>query len=458
MINAALKTVLRCGGLAEELADTITFKGADPVIPTQYRVGTAGSAALGAMALAMADIRQAQTGRRPDIAIDVRGATASLRSSKYVQIDGKPPEKRDGVSGFYPVANGRWVYFHCNHWPHEAAVLRVLGVPADVKQVAAAALKWNAFELEQAVDVAGGCAPAVRTVEEWNALPNTPFLNAEPLVDIRKIGDSAPIPLPRGERPLSGLKVLDLTRVLAGPTSARLLAENGADVLKVTCDKHPDSPINEMDTGYGKRKAVVNIDTPAGRERFTALMRQCDVFSQAYRPGALAGLGFSHEQVMALRPGIVYASLNAFGHTGPWRGRRGFDTVVQTACGMANISGRGKEPQFTPVSSLDYITGYLMTYGVLVALKRRHTEGGSYSVNVSLGRAMEWMTGMGLLDMPVVDAMPAELPEIANWLTDVPTPLGRLTRLRPIIQYSDDVLNTLPAWTVNAAPDAAWLK
>ena len=199
---------------------------------------------------------------------------------------------------------------------------------------------------------------------------------------------SSDLPLPRGANVLSGLHVLDLTRVLAGPTCARLLAENGADVLKVTCERHPDTPALEWDTGYRKRTTVLDIATPAGKAQFTELMKRCDVFSQAYRPGALAKLGFGHADVHALRPGIVCASMNAFGYSGPWKMRRGFDTVVQSASGMAYVSGRGKEPKFTPVSSLDYIGGYLMTFGVLVALKRRAVEGGNYAVNVSqIGRA-----------------------------------------------------------------------
>jgi crotonobetainyl-CoA:carnitine CoA-transferase CaiB-like acyl-CoA transferase len=460
-IPAALQQALRSAGLPESKAVEVKYTGADPVYRTQYKVATGGSAALGAMAIAMADIRELQTGKRPSIAIDVNAATASLRSSKYVRVDGNPPAERKAVSGFYQVADGRWNYFHCNHPPHQEAVLKVLGVPADKAKVAEAAKKWNCFELEDAVDKAGGVAPAVRTPEEWRALPNTPALAAEPLVDIRKIGDSAPLPLPKGgnadgERALSGLRVLDLTRVLAGPTCARLLAESGADVLKITCDRHPDTPALEWDTGYRKRFARLDIATPEGRQQFTELMKRCDVFSQAYRPGALAKLGFGPQEVHALRPGIVCASLNAFGYTGAWKMRRGFDTVVQSASGMAYTSGRGKTPQFTPVSSLDYIGGYLMTFGVLVALKRRHVEGGSYAVNVSLGRCEEWLVSMGLHDIATADAGVEELNDIAQWLIEVQTPLGKLKRLRPIIQYSEAVMNELIAWPAAGKSGAVW--
>jgi crotonobetainyl-CoA:carnitine CoA-transferase CaiB-like acyl-CoA transferase len=458
-IFQGLQDVLRSVGLPESIAADVTFTGSDPVYRTQYKVATAGSAALGAMAIAMADIREIQTGKRPSIAIDVNGTTASLRSSKYVHVDGNPPPERNTVSGFYRAAGGRWNFFHCNHPPHQAALLRVLGVPADKAKVAEAAAGWDAFALEDAVNAAGGLAPAVRTPEEWRALPNTLALAAESLVDIKKIGDSDPIPLPNGaDRALSGLKVLDLTRVLAGPTCARLLAESGADVLKITCERHPDTAGLEWDTGYGKRRATLDIATPEGKATFIELIKDCDVLSQAYRPDALIKLGFGRDQVKAMRPGIVYASLNAFGHTGDWKMRRGFDTVVQSASGMADTSGRGKEPKFTPVSALDYITGYLMTFGVLVALKRRHEEGGSYAVNVSLARCEEWLVSMGLHDIATADTGAAELADIENWLIEVQTPLGRLTRLRPIVQYSEERMNALIEWRDAGQSGAAWLS
>ncbi|GAA4335749.1 CoA transferase [Pigmentiphaga soli] len=456
--HQALRQALRSAGLAESSAAGVEFSGSDPVYRTPYKVSTAGAAALGAMAIAMADIRALQTGTRPAVAIDVHGATASLRSSKYVRVDGNPPPRRKAVTGFYPATNGRWNYFHCNHLPHEQALLRVLGVPADKARVAAAAAGWDAFALETAVHEAGGLAPVVRTPEEWQALPNTRALEAEPLVDIRKTGDSAPTPLPQGGgRALSGLKVLDLTRVLAGPTCARLLAESGADVLKITCPRHPDSEGLEWDTGYGKRRLTLDIATPDGKAAFAELVKGCDVLSQAYRPGALAGLGFGPDQARALRPGIVYVSLNAYGYTGDWNMRRGFDTAVQSASGMAYVSGRGQEPQFTPVSALDYIAGYLMTFGALVALRRRHEEGGSYAVNVSLARCAQWLASMGLHDTATVWTGADEFPAIGDWLIDVPTPLGTLRRLRPIVRYTEQAMNELIAW--NRALDAqaaAW--
>jgi CoA-transferase family III len=173
--------------------------------------------------------------------------------------------------------------------------------------------------------------------------------------------------------------------VLAGPTCARTLAEHGADVLKITGAHLPDSGSSELDTGIGKLSAHLDLRTAAGVETLRSLLREADVFSQSYRPGALAARGFSPAQAAKLRPGIVYVTLSAWGTEGPWRDRRGFDSIVQTVSGMAYAQG-GQKPKLMPVSANDYVSGYLMAYGAMVALARRAREGGSWLVRGSLAR------------------------------------------------------------------------
>lgn len=444
----ALREVLRSAGCDENQAESIDWGGNDPVYRSQYKAVTGGAAALGAMGCAMADLREIQIGCRPKVLLEAPAVAASMRSSRYVLVDGKPAYRPPVMTGFFRADGERWNYFHCNHPPHQAALLQVLKVTADRARVADAARRWNAFALEDAVNAAGGLAPVVRTPSEWNALPNTRSLALEPLIEIRKIADSPPIPVPKGLiRPLTGLRVLDFTRVLAGPTCGRLLAESGADVLKITCERHPDYDAMEWDTGYGKRTAILDIASPTGRARLMDLLSTCDVFSQAYRPGALRRLGFGVDDLSALRPGIVCVNLTAFGYTGDWRARRGFDTVVQAASGMAHISGDRSGPEFMPVSALDYIAGYLMTFGTLVALRRRHEVGGSYAVNVSLARCAQWLISLGLHDLTKAMTGEEEIDNLADWLVEVPSPLGRLRRLRPIVRYSENALNELPAWT-----------
>ena len=459
MIEAELRGILKGVGIEYAAGEKVRFIGADPVFPTPYRIGAAGAAVLGALGLSLLNLQRQAYGQAPGMEISVRAAAAALRSDRYVKVNGLSGRRpSDGVSGLYQVSGGRWNYLHCNLPLHRQAIARVLGVAPQREPMAEAALRWNSLDLEQAVDLAGGCAPSVRTPEEWKALPNTRAVASEPLVDIRKIADCPPIPLRGGDRPLSGLRVIDLSRVLAGPTCGRLLAEYGAEVLKITCDRYPDSPSQETDTGYGKRKISLDIASPAGRERLQALLRNCDVFSQAYRHDAMPHLGFSVEQVAAIRPGIIYASLNAFGFTGPWRNRRGFDTVIQAASGMAHVAGKGEKPKISPASALDYLTGHLMAFGVIVALERRARIGGSYCVNVSLARTCEWLMAMGLVEDHLIGPAGADLKadELAHWLIDVPTPHGTLTRLRPLIRFSDGRLETLPTWKSLGSTEPAW--
>ena len=455
-----LRSILQYSDLDREWENQVQITGDDPVFQTPFRIASTSAASLAAIGLMLSSIRERSTGQKSGIEVNARFAAASMRSSRYIRVDGKPGRNPpDSVTGFYKVANDRWNYFHANFPRHQAAILRVLGVAADRTQVAEACLKWNSIDLETAVDLEGGCAPAVRTLEEWNALENTATLKQEPLIDIRKIGDCPPIRIASTERPLAGVRTLDLTRVLAGPTCARLLAEYGADVLKITCAEHPDSASNETDTGYGKRKLTLNIASEPGRAQFENLIRNADIFCQAYRKDAMSNLGYSAERVAELRPGIIYTSLNAFGHRGTWRGRRGFDTVIQSASGMAHIQGKGKAPQLTPVSALDYLSGYLMMFGTLVALQRRADLGGSYAVNVSLARVREWLVDQGLIDQAAIDATPTDLSEqeVGKLLIDVPSPIGRLTRLCPLITFSDGTCSNLLPWTTNTASGPTWL-
>jgi hypothetical protein len=243
-------------------------------------------------------------------------------------------------------------------------------------------------------------------------------------MEIVRIGDSASEPLPTGDRPLSGIRVLDLTRVLAGPTCARTLAEHGADVMKITSAHLPSLGYQECDTGHGKLSAELDLRTPADVDILRGQVRKADVFAQGYRPGTLANRGLSPEELAAVRPGLVYVSLCAFGHTGPWASRRGFDTVVQTVSGMTirqaeSIPGKTPEPQFYPVSAIDYCTGYLMAFGAMVALARRAREGGSWLVRISLAQVGKWIVDLGEVPAAALKNIPAEFTpsELERWST-----------------------------------------
>ena len=242
------------------------------------------------------------------------------------------------------------------------------------------------------------------------------------------------------EHPLDGVRVLDLTRVLAGPTCARSLAEHGADVLKISAAHLADLGVVELDTGIGKLSARLDLRKDGDMRALRELVRQGDVFSQSYRPGALAARGFSPEALARLRPGIVYVSLSAWGMSGPWNARRGFDSIVQSVSGMAPAQGGGARPSLLPVSAIDYVSGYLMAFGSMLALERRAREGGSWLVRVALARVGKWITDLGKVGPGGAEELPAEI--LQDLLTESEAPDGRITHLRPVLRMSE----TPPRW------------
>ena len=365
MSGDTLSTLLSIAGWDAQRAAAVKICGdADPILPTPFRIGETAAASLAAVGLAVSDLWELRTGRSQEIGVNVRHATASLRSSKYMTMDGQPAgAERHPVMGVYPARNGRWSYLHCNFPNHRDAALRVLGVEEDTEAVRRAVAQWDALELEEAIIAANGAGGMVRSMQEWARHPQSAAVASLPLLEIEKIGDSPPEALPEGSRPLSGVRVLDLTRVLAGPTCARTLAEHGADVMKITAPHLPSISAQEYDTGHGKLSAHLDLREEKDLETLRGLVREADVFSQGYRPGTLARRGLSPQDLAALRPGIVAVSLSAFGRLGPWASRRGFDTVVQTVSGITARQGElfpGAEPgpQFYPVSAIDYLTGY----------------------------------------------------------------------------------------------------
>lgn len=446
MPQNALRSILPAVGMAADRAAEVNISGGtDPILPTPFRVGVAGAATLAATGLAAADLWELRSGRKQSVSVDVRHATASLRSGHYMKLgEGAVSHARNSIVGVYPTKDGRWSYIHANFPNHRAAALGVLGVPEDRDAVAKAVLNWNAADLEEAIIAAKGAGGMARTHAEWAQHPQGAALASLPLMEIVRIGDSKPEPLPAGNRPLSGVRVLDLTRVLAGPTCARTLAEHGADVLKITGAHLPNLGYQEWDTGHGKLSAQLDLREAKNVETLQGLAREADVFSQGYRPGTLGGRGLSPEELAAIRPGLVYVSLCAFSHAGPWASRRGFDTVVQTVSGITSrqaevVPAQTAGPQFYPVSAIDYCTGYLMAFGAMAALKRRATEGGSWLVRISLAQVGKWIVDLGEVSGDAARAAPGEFTaaELESWSTVSETPSGKLRHLKPVVQLGE---------------------
>jgi crotonobetainyl-CoA:carnitine CoA-transferase CaiB-like acyl-CoA transferase len=272
----------------------------------------------------------------------------------------------------------------------------------------------------------------------------------QPLLHIVRIGNAPPQRLSMAKRPLKGVRVLDLTRVLAGPTCARSLAEHGADVLKISAGHLPDSGPMDLDTGIGKLSARLDLRNEKEISVLKDLIRGTDVFSQSYRPGTLAARGFSPEALAAMRPGIICVSLSAWGGSGPWRARRGFDSIVQSVSGMAQLSAKAGKPRYLPVSAIDYVSGYLMALGATVALARRAREGGSWLVSVALARVGKWIVDRGLLPEDAYRGVPEELPpeELEPLYGEIDSPAGRIRHLKPVLQLSE----TPPFWSRPPVP------
>jgi crotonobetainyl-CoA:carnitine CoA-transferase CaiB-like acyl-CoA transferase len=433
MPRAALREVLEAARFHAE--SMVEIAGDDPVLPIGYRIGAAASAALGALGLAVADL----CGKRQRVKVNARAAAISLRSARYLRVNGKPaPSPWDPLSGFYPVRDG-WISIHGNFPNHRDAAMRVLGTPHDRARAEQASRAWQGAALEEAIHAAGGCAGFVRSADAWSRHAQAQAVAAQPLLAIERIGDAAAEPLGRA-RPLDRVRVLDLTRVLAGPTCGKSLAEHGAEVLKISAAHLPDSGMADLDTGIGKLSARIDLGNEQQSSLLKTLAKRADVFVQSYRPGTLAARGFSPEALARLRPGIVCASLSAWGPSGPWSARRGFDSIVQAVSGIAQAggdAGSGAMPRLLPVSAIDYVSGYLMAFGVCVALGRRAREGGSWLVRVALARVGKWIVDRGVAQG--YQGLPEDLAdaELEPLFAEMDAPEGRIRFLKPVLELSE---------------------
>jgi len=437
--SAALASLWRSADLPEAALASVALRGADPVLPSSFALGTAAQASIATAALAAAEFWHQRTGRRQPVGVDMRHAAAEFRSERYLRLDGQPPpDPWDRIAGLYPTGDGGWVRLHTNFPHHRDGVLRLLRCAHDRDAVRRALESWQAEAFETAASDAGLCVAALRSFAQWDAHPQGQATAPSPL-KIERIGEAPPMPLPDVERPLGGVRVLDLTRIIAGPVAGRTLAAHGADVLLVTAPHLPSIAPLVIDTGRGKRSAALDLRTPDGRSALQDLVREADVFLQGYRPGALTALGFGAEAVATLRPGIIYVSLSAYGDTGPWRGRRGFDSLVQTATGfnVAEAAAAGDaKPRPLPAQALDHASGHLLAFGAMAALHRRAQVGGSWQVSVSLAGTGRWLRRLGRIENGFDCPDPAQA-DVAGFLEETPSPFGSLTAVRHAAMLSE---------------------
>jgi crotonobetainyl-CoA:carnitine CoA-transferase CaiB-like acyl-CoA transferase len=413
--------------------DAVTLTGEEPQLPSSFRVAAAAQASIAAAGLAAAQIWKLRSGQSQSIAVDMRHAVVECRSERYLRVDGKPPGPTwDAIAGIYKTRDQRFVRLHTNFRHHRDAVCKVLNCKPERDEVQAALMQWDGEPFETAA-YAGGCVVAMmRSHDEWSASPHAQALAALPTLSIEKIGEAAPKPWPAGDRPLAGVRVLDLSRVIAGPVAGRTLAVHGADVLLISGPDLPAIPWLTIDTGRGKLTSFVELRSEQGRNTLRDLLANADIFSQGYRPRALAGLGFSPEDAAKISPGIVYVSLSAYGHAGPWAERRGFDSLVQTSTGFNHAEGEAAGvdgPKELPAQMLDHATGYLMAFGAMMAKARQSREGGSWHVRVSLAQTGRWLWNLGrVADGFKTEDLKGET--VKPFIEDIPSGFGPLRSVR----------------------------
>lgn len=438
VLPARVRELCALAGLALDVGTDLEIDGDDPVVKSRLHLGEGAATILGLVGQEASRIGVMRGLPPQRLRVDVRHAAASLQSFLLLQIEGGILPllgRRDAakLTNVFRCADGRFIQLHMSFDPPEA-ILSILGLDADAEEddVVRAVAKRQAAELEDALAAAGFCGVICRTAAEWARHPQGLAVSSHPLVEVTRIADGPPVPFGRAERPLAGVRVLDLTRVLAGPTTARTLAEHGAEVLHVSSPRLATITLFEIDTGHGKRQVSLDLRRPNDARVLRRLAAGADVFSQSFRHGALARRGLGPEELAHLRPGIVYVSENTYGQDGPWRDRPGWEQLAQAATGVATAQG-GARPEPAPVAMSDYVTGYLGALGAMIALRRRAVEGGSYLVETSLARTAMWMLSLG------TDLNPAAADGFGNlWglMDEQETGYGRLGFLRPALEMS----------------------
>lgn len=429
----------------EHLADRYDYaiESRPTVIDTPFRADQAATALSLAGGILTSAIWEMQTGRKQHLRVDQRVAALTLISFILQSQNGRPVRYPDTHRAWpdYPIMapyrtrDGRFVYI-AGVYPHlRDGLLDMLGCPNNTEALAEAIAQWDAVELEAEINRRELCGTIVRTPEEWLMHPQGQLLAAMPVVKVTKVKDGPPQAFVKGAQPLSKIRALDFTHVLAGPMSTRALAGQGAQVLRISGPTGFDLLPFVLDTGHGKRNAILDLNQREDQSTFEQLLDKADIVVQGYAPGKLAKLGCSPEDVFARKENVIFTTVSCYGTQGPFGNWGGFEQLGQAASGLMAAHSSIDDPRIVPAAACDYLTGYLGTLGMLSALLRRATEGGSYHVEVSLVRTAMWLQSLGLRDDAEV---PGEVPEdISDYLIERETGYGSIRHLRPIVEYSE---------------------
>lgn len=402
-IGEVLKDLLTgIGASTDEAGGPVRITGGDPYISSPHRLATAATAAIATHAVTAAALCRERGGAGQAIDIDARDAMQVLHTGNVQRYGGYPSTLHyficGAVTGMYRTADDRWVMM-VGTYPHQRdGILELLGTPNTTAAIGAAVRGWGSAELEEAMNTRGLPAVTARSAEQWRATEQGALLATRPLIELERIGDGEPVSLPRATRPTGGVRVLDLTHLIAGPIATRSLAEHGAEVLHISAPHLPDPDLMSTDAGLGKRYAHLDLRRADDLSALKRLLWDADIFVQSFRPGVLDGFGLSPAELCLLRPGIITVSVSLYGEEGPWATRAGFDQIAQTATGIAVTEGGSDYPRLVPTYLFtDYVVGYLAAAGAQQALRLRARHGGSWSVRVNLARTSMWLQDLGLL-------------------------------------------------------------
>ncbi|MGW8951824.1 CoA transferase [Streptomyces sp. NPDC055709] len=436
-------------GADSSLLDRVSYGGPSGGLPARLPVMELARATVAVCSLAAAELTSVRTGRPvPRVRVDDEAVATAFLGDRLARVDGRAWSTFSPLSRFWRAADG-WVRTHANYPHHRTRLLTALGVPGvageeAVDRVTQAIAGLTALEVEEIVYAAGGLAVAARSPEGWAKSEQGVMAAGQPLLTTARIDDAPDRMLGAAALPCARLRVLDLTRVLAGPVATRTLALLGADVLRIDGPQLPESQEAHNDTGMGKRSTTLDLGEAADRRLFEELLGEADVVVAGYRPGALERFGLTPEALAERRPGLVIAQLSAWGRYGPWHERRGFDSLVQVATGIAELEGSPDSPGTLPAQALDHGTGYLLAAGVLRALTEQHRTGGTRLVRLALTQTAHWLVH-DLARAPGED----EGFDAEHWLTETDSPMGRLRHALPPVSYEGCPVN----W---ARPPGLW--
>ncbi|TWI20326.1 CoA transferase [Sphingobacterium siyangense] len=430
-LNDELEKLLNEIGLTQkDSGGNIEFTGKDPIVKSVFRLASASAIVLAAKAVSIAMLWKQRSGNGQNIKINLGQALHRLSpfyDKKWEFLNGFNPEMpNDPTNPFMPnfiyeTADNKHVLC-CNLYPRlKTAALRFLDCADSQEAVAAAIKKWNALDLEKAMNEKGLQLTIVRTPQEFLSEQQYLDLLEMPLIEITKIGDSEPEPLPQGgENPLDGIRALGMGHVIAGAGAGRALALHGADVLNIWPSHDFEIDLIYYTTAVGQRSATLNLKKEEGLNKMKSLLKDTDVFFHNRRPGYMDNLGLNAEEAAKIRPGIIHAGISLWGSKGPWTDRIGFDQNAGAATGVFALEGTADQPKLSEIFVVnDYIMSWLTTIGINVALARRAKEGGSYKVHVSLVRASMWLFSLGIFDKEYAHATAGSSPD--HYYTDPET-------------------------------------